>query len=597
MKFVRIELLFLIWIIPVLLGVIAYGIRRRRALLATFSTDKGLAAIVPGLRPGRRWIKALMLMGCSLALILALAGPQYGYQWQEIEIKGVDIIIALDVSKSMLATDIQPTRLDRAKREVFDLLEMLRGDRIGLVAFAGTAFLQCPLTADYSAFYLFLDALTPDFMPVGGSDIAGAVQVAMEGFNAESNSEKAIILITDGQSTGSDPVKAAQSAAEAGVKLFCIGVGRGDGVPIPGETGGFKKDAAGKIILTQLDEPTLKKMAAMTKGAYVPSVAGDMDLEVIYSEEIRGKLEATTQQGGRKQVWQDRYQWFLGLAILFLLAEMFWPVIVPKAGMMALMLVLTCPLIASAGAIHDGLAAYEQEDYEAALKHLLDAQLDDPDNPQLLYNLGNTYYRLGDFEAAQRHYEQALETKDSQLKQQSLYNLGNAHFRRQDLESAIQNYKEALELNPEDVEAQENLEFAKQLMEQQPPQQQGQQGQESDKENSEESEQQQSEQPSQSPEQREENQASGERPSQQNQQNQYGKEMPPDQEQHRQPQPEPSGEQGEQKSAMQAKAGKQQTPDKEAVKQAQRILNRLEDKPGRALMVPDYRQRRVEKDW
>ncbi len=264
---------------------------------------------------------------CTLFfLVLALSGPQYGYKWQEIERKGIDIIVALDCSRSMLATDISPTRLDRAKREVYDLLTMLQGDRIGLVAFSGTAFLQCPLTLDYNAFHLFLKTLTPDFLPVGGTDIFGAVSVSIAGFEEKANSEKAVILITDGENTGDDdPMKAAEEAEKAGVKLFCIGVGSGDGVPVPDKEGGFKKDKSGNIVLSKMDEDTLKKMAIRTGGTYVRSVSGDMDLDAIYKDEIRGKMEASTLQSGRKQIWEDRYQWFLGFAIIALMIELFLP--------------------------------------------------------------------------------------------------------------------------------------------------------------------------------------------------------------------------------------------------------------------------------
>ena len=232
-------------------------------------------------------------MGTVLFTAVALAGPKYGYRWQEIRQQGVDIIIALDCSRSMTAADIQPTRLERAKREVFDLLAMLQGDRVGLVAFAGTAFLQCPLTLDYDAFNLFLNALSPDYLPVGGTDITGALATALDSFDPKSASDKAVILITDGENTGDgEPLKAAETLKEKKIKLFCIGVGGSDGVPIPEPAGGFKKDRSGQIVLSRLDENTLKKMAVVTGGTYVRSVAGDMDLDAIYTDEIRRTMEA-----------------------------------------------------------------------------------------------------------------------------------------------------------------------------------------------------------------------------------------------------------------------------------------------------------------
>ncbi|MCP4112154.1 MAG: VWA domain-containing protein [Desulfobacteraceae bacterium] len=300
--------------------------KKRRNILSRFASVKGLQTIAPGIFSNRRWVKAGLILCVLLFLALALSGPQYGYNWQEVERKGIDIIIALDCSKSMLAADIKPTRLDRAKREVYDLLTMLQGDRIGLVAFAGTAFLQCPLTMDYEAFNIFLNTLTPDFLPVGGTDITGAVSESVSGFDKKSNSEKAVILITDGENTGEgDPEEAARDAEKAGVKIFCIGVGSEDGVPVPNSEGGLKKDKSGQIVLTKLDEDTLKKMSVLTGGTYVRSVAGDMDLDAVYTNEIRGKMENATLRSGRRQIWEDRYQWLLALAIIALTAELFLP--------------------------------------------------------------------------------------------------------------------------------------------------------------------------------------------------------------------------------------------------------------------------------
>ena len=163
-------------------------------------------------------------------------------------------------------------------------------------------FLQCPLTIDYDAFHLFLTTLSPDFSAGGAeTDISAALRAAMDGFDPEGNSEKAIILITDGENTGDDPFDEVEKASKQNIKIFTIGVGQEGGVPIPGGEEGFKKDASGQIVMTRLDEDLLKRMAAATKGAYVRSVAGDMDLEAIYSDEIRGKMELTAVSGGKKK--------------------------------------------------------------------------------------------------------------------------------------------------------------------------------------------------------------------------------------------------------------------------------------------------------
>jgi Ca-activated chloride channel family protein len=597
MTFFRTEMLFFIWAVPLLFLVIFYGMRRRHDILHRFASAHGLAVIVPDTVGGRRWVKGVLLMGTVLLIAVALAGPRYGYRWQEIRQQGVDIIIALDCSRSMTAADIQPDRLERAKREVFDLLAMLKGDRVGLVAFAGTAFLQCPLTLDYDAFNLFLNALSPEYLPVGGTDITGALETALTSFDTKSASDKAVILITDGENTGEgDPVKAAQRLKEKDIKLFCIGVGDSDGVPIPEPAGGFKKDRSGQIVLSRLDENSLKKMAVVTGGTYVRSVAGDMDLEAIYTDEIRGKMEAETLASGRRQVWEDRFQWPLALALLCLAAELLLPVArkgVVVSLLAALMLLPMPP--ANANDTREGIAAYEKEDFEQALKHFTDAQLNAPDQPEMLYNVANAYYKTGDFEAAAEHYRQVVETDDTDLKQKALYNLGNAEFRRGNAKEAIGRYEAALSIDPDDKLAKENLKFVKKVMEQQKQSGDGQKDGDPKKQDPEKQSKSDGAQDPQSADEQQQQEGSRDDPSAgrgEQQRTEFGDEM--DEQQDRQANPADPAQDGEQPAETpQAGRSGDQTGDPG---QAERMLNRLQDQPGRALM-PATGKRTVEKDW
>ena len=623
MKFSQIEMLFLIWTIPVFFLVVVYGMKTRQNILARFASPKGLDAITPEAASGRRWIKAGLAL-CSLLLIcLALSGPQYGYKWQTIEQKGVDIIVAVDLSRSMLATDIQPTRLDRAKREIYDLLAMLKGDRMGLVAFAGTAFLQCPLTLDYEAFHIFLNTLTPDLMPIGGTDISGAIAASLSAFDLTAASQKAVILITDGENTGkTDPLEAAENARKAGVKLFCIGVGSDEGVPIPAESGGIKKDRSGNIILTRIDEETLKKMAALTGGAYVRSVAGSMDLDVIYTEEIRGKMEASTLSTDKKQIWEDRFQWVLALAIIALGAELFVPAVRKNAVLgMVFLLLWSVPVHAGQKIfwpLKEGVDAYNQGAYEKALKLFIDAQLDNPDRPDILYNIGNAYYHTGDYEAAAKSYKEALKTENKLLQQKAHYNLGNADFRKKQYEDALKNYEAALNLNPDDTQARQNLEYVKQVMEQ-VKEQQNQQQQKGDK--SDKKEDSEPKEPNPDPSkagQDPENKPDQEEKSPKDQE----KQSKPDEKNAAEDKPSPdfgneTDQDGQSPDAQKESAGKEDelkkpedkkeqgaSPSKpagdpenpEEKKKAEQLLNRLKDQPGKA-MIPSYGKTNVEKDW
>lgn len=613
MNFARIEMLFLIWAVPLLLLIFVYGMKRRRKILSRFVSAQGLKALVPTASSARRKIKAGLMLCSLFFLALALSGPRYGYKWLEIERKGIDIVLALDCSKSMLASDIKPSRLDRAKREVYDLLTMLKGDRVGLVAFAGTAFLQCPLTLDYEAFDLFLNVLSPDFLPIGGTDITEAINISIDGFDKKSNAEKAVILITDGENTGEgDPIKAAEKAKESGVKLFCIGVGSEGGVPVPEEQGGFKKDASGKIILTKLDEETLKKMAVITGGTYVRSVAGDMDLDVIYTREIRGKMEASELESGRKQIWEDRYQWFLALGVLALIAELFLPS--TKKTLSAI--VLLCLIVSSSPAVHasplkEGLDAYNKEDYEKALKLFIDAQLENPDKPEVLYNVGNAYYKTGDFDAAASNFKEAMKTEDKRLKQKAVYNLGNANYRKEKFEDAVKNYEEAVKLDPNDSQAKQNLEFVKKVMEmkkqqQEQKQQEGDKQKEGDSEDKKDAEAQKKDEGENKPENSEQAQSgadeekSGEEKSEEEKTApNYGNEKPDEnQAEGAQPEEKPSEENkdDEQKAATAKASPSDESKDSDDKQQAERMLNRLNDQPGKA-MIPFYRKRHVEKDW
>ena len=626
MRLARVEMLFLIWVLPVVFLVFLYGMRRRQGILHRFASRRGLDAIAPGRGPKPRWVKAILILVSLLWVTVALSGPQYGYRWQEIERKGIDIIIALDCSRSMLAQDISPSRLDRAKREVYDLLDLLQGDRIGLVAFAGTAFLQCPLTLDYGAFHLFLETLTPEYLPVGGSDIYAAVAAAISGFDAKGSREKAIILITDGENTGADdPLAAAAEARDAGVKLFCIGVGTGDGVPLPDPAGGFMKDRSGKIVVSRLSEDILKKAAVATGGTYVKSIAGDMDLDVIYTREIRGGMELEMLEGGRKQIWEDRYQWVLLLAIAALIAELCLPAGKKMNGacgrmisMILMSLILAPAVPVHADALRDGVSAYQEGGYEAALKHFIDAQLDNPEDPEILYNIGNAYYRLEDFESAAKSFESAAAAGDQHIRHDALYNLGNANFRRQDFKQAIENYEAVLKIAPDDRDASENLEFTRKMMAERQKQEaaQNQPGQQEGDQQDGEASPDAGE--SGSPDSRSGGEDSESTPSAGDASSEEGK--PPDrpagdggEEENGDPDrqsarnegrsaPEPreagagSPEDGEKDSKASKGHGADRAGNAGEGGQAEKMLNRLKDQPGRALM-PNYRKRQVDQNW
>ena len=321
--------LWSLWILPALVAFYVYSFRTRHKLLQRFVSTAMVPRLAAGLSVQRQVIKAvLVLTGCAAA-IFALAQPRWGFTWEDVHRQGVDIVVALDVSDSMLVQDAQTTgklsRLERAKREITDLLRLMDGDRIGLVAFAGTAFIQCPLTLDYSAAQIFLDDVDTDIIPVKGTALGDAIRTAMGALKGAEHSSQAIILITDGEDHAGEAIAAAEEAKLAGIRIFAIGIGRDEGAPIPAPGGGFHRDSRGNLVMSKLDEPTLQKVAVITGGRYVRSMSGDVDLETIYKQGIKGTLQSQDLGSKRRQRWEERFQWLLAIAVLALGAEALIP--------------------------------------------------------------------------------------------------------------------------------------------------------------------------------------------------------------------------------------------------------------------------------
>jgi Ca-activated chloride channel family protein len=316
-------ILNLLWLVPITaLLFIVYNRRRTRAM-ERFAEPELLDRLTGDVRRGRRIIRSAFLLVALGLMLLALAGPRWGSHYQEVSQKGVDIMIVLDVSSSMLVSDVKPDRLERARREISDFIQVVQGDRVGLVAFRGAAFVQCPLTLDYGALSMFLNALRPDLVPVPGTDLGAAIEKAISSFDRQSETDKVILLITDGEDNENKGVQAAREAARDGIKIFVFGIGDPSGGPVPaGEgKGGFKKDKDGNLILSKLDEGGLSEIASMTGGSYVRSVAGDLDLDLLYFEGIRSRTEVATLKSGKIKVYEERFAIFVIAAFLFLLLE------------------------------------------------------------------------------------------------------------------------------------------------------------------------------------------------------------------------------------------------------------------------------------
>lgn len=611
--------LFLLWAILPVAGLLVFGIGQRKKILALFADPALYSFILPGFSMKVSWIKAGLILGALVLAVIALAGPQAGFRWEETRQKGVDIMIALDCSQSMLAQDIKPSRLEQAKREIIDLTRLMRSDRAGLVAFAGVAVLQCPLTLDHEAFNIFLRVLAPDYLPLGGTNVAAALETCYNGFEKGSDTDKAIVLITDGENTAGDVDEILKKIAGDGIKVFCIGVGDPSGAPIPDPDGGFKKDGSGNIILSRVDDVGLEKIAAATQGRYVRSVAGTMDLDEIYTQEILNTMERKTLTQGKKKVWEQRFQWVLFPGVLFLILELFLPwknfslkKPSPKAGPAVLgvfFLVLTLgmfPRPATAelfpSHVKKGIKAYDAQAYDQAKTHFIDAQLESPDDLRLYYNIGAAAYMAEDYDQAEKNFAQAAKSPDPALGHMAKYNLANTQYRMGKLDEAIAEYESILASFPDDTQTQENLEFVRQKL-----QEQQEQRKEQEKKDSKEN-------PDSDPEKdNSQDQNTKDDPGSQQDPTPGENQAPPDPEtpdadpgvdpdsdpeKQNSPETDPAGQDSANplEETSQESGSPGQEPGQTPASLLENRLNRLEDKPGMGMM-PVIQKHKIEKDW
>jgi Ca-activated chloride channel family protein len=328
MRFAALPYLYLLWLVPGLLGLYCYAFARRRQALAVFLGPVMLPRVLSGVSQVRQWVKALCLLGAVGCLVLALMQPQWGKQRQELPQRGRDLMILLDVSRSMLAEDVVPNRLERAKLDITDLLQAMQqegGHRLGLVAFAGRASLQCPLTHDYAFFLQRLNTVGPDTVTHGGTRIGDAIRRALDGFATLAHNAKDIILISDGEDHDSFPLEAAQAAAEQQVTLYTIGSGDAStGARIPLRDARGQRTYVhyeGQEVWSRMRADLLLEMARLTGGAYIPAGTRPIELDRLYREAIAPKARRDLDVPRRERL-VHRYQWFVAAAVLLLAVEM-----------------------------------------------------------------------------------------------------------------------------------------------------------------------------------------------------------------------------------------------------------------------------------
>jgi Ca-activated chloride channel family protein len=504
MSFAHPNILLLLPVFPPgLLAFFWWSARKRRELMTQFIQTRLLPGLVAGVSPQRQRVRSACLVLAVACLIVALARPQWGFIWEEVKQRGVDIVVAIDVSKSMLAQDIAPNRLARAKLAAMDLMQLAKGDRLGLVAFAGSAFLQCPLTIDDAAFRQSVESLDVNTIPEGGTAVAEAIQTAETAYK-EGDNHRVLVLMTDGEDHDSGALEAAQKVAKSGLRIYTVGIGTAEGelLRVKDAQGheDYIRDEQGNVVKSHLNERLLQEIAGATEGGFYLPLRGAKAIDSLYSEGLAKLPKSEHQQKLIKQ-YQDRYHWPLGLAILLLVLEMVLPErkgesetqraknsAAPAKGLLQAAIILVVSLMTprlACGSTSSALREYKAGKYEESLKQYQQLLERHNDDPRLHFNAGAAAYRNQQFDKAARQFEAALGSPDLKLQQLAYYNRGNTLYwmgeknsdpkkKTEAWEKSLKDYELSLKLDPQDPDAKYNHEFVKKRLEelkQQQPQQ------------------------------------------------------------------------------------------------------------------------------
>ncbi len=316
--------LYLLVLVPVLAFIHLYFSLQRKKSLESFGEMRLLQHLMPDVSVKRPALKFYLLLLAFVAIIFTIAGPQFGTKLESVKRKGIEIMIALDVSNSMNAKDIEPTRLERAKLAIAGLVDRLSNDRIGMVVFAGQAYVQLPITTDYPSAKMFLSGINTDMVPTQGTAIGSAINLAVNSFTQQEGVNRVVIVITDGENHEDDAVKAATDAFEKGIKVFTVGMGSPKGAPVPvniNQPNDFIKDREGNVVITKIDESTLKNIAAAGQGAYIPANNIRDGINNLLDE--LNDLEKSELEAKVYSDYNDRFQYVAFLVLILLLIELF----------------------------------------------------------------------------------------------------------------------------------------------------------------------------------------------------------------------------------------------------------------------------------
>ena len=492
MNIVHPNLAWFLLLAPLLLVVFFWwALRTREKLLAKFIEARLLNSLTIGVSTTRRKIRFALVIVAVELIIIALMRPQYGYDLQKVEQRGLDIIVAVDTSKSMLATDIAPNRLERAKLAALELMQKAAVDRLGLVAFAGEAFLESPLTSDNNAFQQSVQMLNVNSIPQGGTAIASAIDTAAEAFK-EQGHHKVLVLLTDGEDNDEGALEAAQNAAKQGLKIFTIGIGSAEGTLVQVADGNgntdYIRDEKGQVVKTKLNESLLQQIAGATGGFYLP-LRGANTIDTLYERGLAPIPKSENEEMTRRHYY-ERFRWPLALAIALLLAEILFPerrrdatrrqakTTAPVAAktMALLILIGGLPMLAHASP-QSAWRDYNAHNYTNALSEYERLAQINTNDMRLVYNAGVAAYKATNYTEAARLFTTLTASPDLKMQQRAYYNLGNTEYRtassakdidafQEDLENVSKVYGRAVDLDKLDQDAAYNLTYVKKLIEQ-----------------------------------------------------------------------------------------------------------------------------------
>ena len=497
------EWLWALLIIPTSIALFLRAEHRGLKRLQQFVSARLLPQLAGTVNRPRRIIRfGLLLVACALAII-ALAQPRWGYTFEDVKRKGLDLLVAVDTSRSMLSNDVQPNRLERVKLAIHDLIDELQGDRLGIIAFAGRAFLQAPLTIDYDAVIEAVNDLDTKTIPEGGTNISSAITLATQSFGKSAMGNRALIIFTDGEELSGDAVKTAKAAADAGVRIFAVGVGTPQGslIPVTGDNGetSFVKDINGQVVKSKLDDKRLREVAEATGGFYLHLENGPRTMQQIQNEGLT-KMQAAEMDVRLSRRPIERYEWPLSAASIALALSILIPErkrvrersYIPTpvrnvptnvagraakaASAVAALVMVLCP---SAFATAPGIDAYQQGKFEDAYKEFQETLKSHPQSraeEKLQFDSGTAAYKLKDYNKALESFSQALLTRDAGLQTKGHYNLGNTLYQRGEMQktddkklsdwtNALDHYEQTLKLDPQNKEAKENYEYVKKKIE------------------------------------------------------------------------------------------------------------------------------------